>query len=615
MKTGPFTWRLLVLGGFLCVLAAAATPYVVLKLGMSVDLSFAGMFLASVLLAKSAINRKELAIQLNILQTMINAVTGVGFMCVILAAFYYIQGVFDRDIGFDPKWWQIAVWVFVSANLGVFMGALPRRMLLNDASLPWPSGKAVMSVVDTLSDPAADETTAKRRRVLTASTAVAGFLTFLRDAFGLIPAIVAKPMLMVSMGLEFAGIGLGMLVPLAVGLSGLIGVWGINTFGERVARLAALSGTAPEHWRYCRAFMAEGKVNDFVIMNCGQAAEFMGAESHFKYVVQWFMWPATAMMIAAALTSVLVPLIRNWMSRKSVAAELPVSQADERVPLSWIAGGITVCVVLLVWLQSAWFNMPWEQVLFAIALQPILIIAGARVLGITGTGPVSLMANATQFLFGLIWPAHIQQNLNAAHVSADPQASSESTIVAFWVARRVGGSFWILMVAQLLVIGIGSLILPIVFTLLVNTYGVGLEPGQLSAPTGLKIASLAMVMEKGLSALPHGALQASIIAIVLGVGVELLLSLRTKDTSGHDVQRFSWLPVPAAVGFSFILPPTISIALAVGSVISATWRTFSPGESHSYGRFAAPLAAGLIAGEAMVGAILIPLLVLLTQLL
>lgn len=609
----PFSWRLLVLGTLLCVLAAAATPYVVLKLGMSVDLSFAGMFLGSVFLAKVASNRKDLAVQLNILQTMINAVSGVGFMCVILAAFHYIQGVFDRDIGFDPTWWQIAIWVFVSANLGVFMGALPRRMLLNDPSLPWPSGQAVLSVAQTLSDPAADETTRSRRHALTASTGVAGFLTFLRDGFGLLPEIVANPALAMSLGLQFAGIGFGMFVPLTVGLSGLIGVWGINTFGERVAKLSALSGTAPEHFAVCRELMAKGEVTDFLTQNCGNATQYLGAGSHFKYVVQWFMWPATAMMIAAALTSILVPLIRNWMTRKDNQSQAVQTQADERVPMSWIWIGIAVFTVLLIWLQSAWFAMPPEQVLFAIALQPILIIAGARVLGITGQGPVSLMANATQFLFGLLWPAHIQQNLNAAHVSADPQASSESTIVAFWVARRVGGSFWTLMVAQLLVIGIGALILPIVFTLLVNTYGVGLEPGQLTAPTGLKIASLAMVMEKGVSALPSGALQASIVAIILGVGLELLLSLRTKDAEGHEGQRFAWLPVPSMVGFSFILPPTIMIAIAIGSVISSVWRSFSPGEQGSYGHYAAPLAAGLIAGEAMVGAILIPALVLLTQ--
>ncbi len=321
------------------------------------------------------------------------------------------------------------------------------------------------------------------------------------------------------------------------------------------------------------------------------------------------MWPATAMMIAAALTSVVVPLLRNALSNnRKQTAEQQTTLADEHVPAWWIWGGICVCVGLLVWLQDAWFNMPWKQVALAVAIQPVLIVAGLRVLSITGQGPVSLMANATQFLFGLVWPAHIQQNLNAAHISADPQASSENVVAAFWIARRLGGRFSTLVVVQLLVIPIAALLLPITFNLLEHSYGIGLNPGQLSAPTGLKIASLAIVMEKGVSALPHGALTASAIAALLGIVMELLLAVRIRDAQNHERQRFWWVPVPSAFGFALILPPVLTLALAFGSVISAIWRKFSTKEDGSYAQFAAPLAAGLVAGEAIIGAILLPFL-------
>ena len=72
-------------------------------------------------------------------------------------------------------------------------------------------------------------------------------------------------------------------------------------------------------------------------------------------------------------------------------------------------------------------------------------------LGITGSGPVSLMANATQFLFGLIWPAQIRSNLSAAYISANPQSASEQGIPSFWIAQRLGGSFKTLILAQLIV--------------------------------------------------------------------------------------------------------------------------------------------------------------------
>ncbi|HNV70365.1 MAG TPA: OPT/YSL family transporter, partial [Candidatus Ozemobacteraceae bacterium] len=540
-------WRLLVIGAFLCVIATAATPYVTLKLGQSVDLTMGGMFLAAYILA-NRMSSKELAIELNIIQTMIGMVQGIAFMVVILAAFFYIQTVFGRDIGFAPSYWQMVIWLFISANLGVFMGVVPRNSILKDRSLPWPASKAVLSVAQTLTDPEATTTTKIRRDVLTTSTGISGFLVFLRDGLGVIPSIVGNAALNMAVGLEMAALGIGMLVPLSVGLSGLLGTYVINVFGDKVARHAALSGVATEHYDKCMTLVdtfpsLEGAEKagalEFLTTHGGKAVEFLQSGSHFKYVVQWMMWPATAMMIAAALTSVIIPVVQNVMSRKSEEGQAEeTSLADEEIPAWWSYAGIAVSVVLLVVLTSTWFQMPVAEVLLAVAIQPVLIVAGLRVLGITGSGPVSLMANATQFLFGLIWPAQIRSNLSAAYISASPQAASENVVPAFWVARRLGGKFTTLILAQLFVIPIAALLTPLTLNMLQHTYGIGLNPGQLSAPTGLKIATLAIVMEKGISFMPHGALTASIIAIFVGIFFELLLAFKTKDEQGNETSRF-----------------------------------------------------------------------------
>jgi OPT oligopeptide transporter protein len=398
----------------------------------------------------------------------------------------------------------------------------------------------------------------------------------------------------------------------------------ISLFGNKVAALSALSGTASSSMDACLSTInkysslagaEQTAALDFLTNNCGKAADFVQSTSHFKYVVQWMMWPATAMMIAAAVTSVIIPVVKNFMNRNNekLLEEKTESLADESVPAWWTISGITISVTLMVWLTSSWFDMPWTQVLLAVAIQPLLIVAGLRVLGITGSGPVSLMANATQFLFGLIWPAQIRSNLSAAYISANPQATSENIVPSFWVAQRLGGRFTTLILAQLIVIPIGAFLTPLVFQMLQQTYGVGLNPGQLSAPTGLKIATLAIVMEKGLSYLPQGALQASIIAIFVGIIFELLLACRKTDSNGNSVCRFWWIPIPAAFGFALILPPSLNIAIAIGSVIAAVWRKFSPRTDGTYELFAAPLASGLIAGEAMVGSILLPVVALLME--
>jgi hypothetical protein len=44
-------WRVLILAALLCAIAAAATPYITLKLGQSMHLTMGGMFLAAYVLA------------------------------------------------------------------------------------------------------------------------------------------------------------------------------------------------------------------------------------------------------------------------------------------------------------------------------------------------------------------------------------------------------------------------------------------------------------------------------------------------------------------------------------------------------------------------------------
>lgn len=613
--------RTVLLGCLLCAVAAAATPYVTLKLGQSVDLTMGGMFLAAFALGKRMKGR-ELAVQLNLIQSMIGMVSGIAFMVVILAAFFYIRALTGRDIGFHPTAWQMFAWLVVSANLGVFMGIIPRSSILKDRKLPWPTSLATLSIAQTLTDPSATESTKARRDVLTTTTGVAGFLTFLRDGLGVIPSIMGNPLLNMALGLELAAFGLGMLVPLSVGLSGLAGTWIVATFGETAARYSALSGVPEAGLGRCLASLdglagQSGAERDatmaFLRESCGKAAEFSQAHSHFKYVVQWMMWPATAMMIAAAVTSVLIPVVQSVYARDAAPENPPFeSQADETIPTWWTVTGLVVSVTLLVALTTFWFHMPVTEVLLAVAIQPLLIVAGLRVLGITGSGPVSLMANATQFLFGVLWPAQIRANLTAAYVSASPQASSENVVPAFWVAQRLGGRFRTLVLAQLIVIPIGALLTPIVFNVLQHTYGIGLNPGQLSAPTGLKIATLAIAMERGLGYLPHGALAASKVGIVLGIVFELLHAVRSKDGRGS---RFWFVPIPAALGFALILPPSLNIAIAIGAVTAAVWRKASSGGPEgSFERYAAPVASGLIAGEAMIGSILMPALAMLLEL-
>ena len=124
--------------------------------------------------------------------------------------------------------------------------------------------------------------------------------------------------------------------------------------------------------------------------------------------------------------------------------------------------------------------------------------------------------------------------------------------------------------AQLVGVVIGAMSVAIMFPLLVHKYGIG-GSGQLSAPTGLKLANVAVLINKGLSAFPRGALQASVIALIAGVVMEFLREIRVNERA-----IFFWLPSASAIGFGLILPPSISIMLGLGAIFSYAWAKYSP---------------------------------------
>lgn len=550
-----------------CVLGAIAQPYAVLKMGMSVDLTVGAMLLLA-LVARGAATPHTY----NALQTAVGVGQAQGFMVVILAAYYLIatmQG--NPALGLRLETWQVSIWMLIIGSLGILTSALTRNAILRDKSLPWPTGRAAVQVIKTLTAEDGQTEARLQGRVLMVAGGGSGLVAVCRDALGWHLSAPIRSTLMLSLGADMlTGVGFGLLLPLAVGLSSFLGVIFLWNFGHDVALLAA---------------QASGDVVKY--------KELLAADKPvFKYVVQWMMWPATAMMLGGALASVGRGLLQPHEEAKGEAA----SRANEAVNNRLVWGGFVLASVALMVIMASWFSIPWWGTALGIGIQPLFVVAGTRVLATTGNGPVSLFANAAQFLYGLVRPEEMRANLAQSHITADTQATGEGSGAAFWVAQRIGGSFAHLLAIQFLALPIGAIIVPLAFQAMVDTYGIGFEQGQLSAPTGLKIASVAIVMAKGVSALPAGALAWSAIALVFGVGCELL------------APRFRWLPNTAAFGFALILPTTLSLGLATGSIAAAVWRHFKP-ETHA--KFCDVTGAGILAGESLVGGVLIPALAVL----
>ena len=62
-----------------------------------------------------------------------------------------------------------------------------------------------------------------------------------------------------------------------------------------------------------------------------------------------------------------------------------------------------------------------------------------------------------------------------------------------------------------------------------------------------------------------------------------------------------WVPSATGLGFGLLLPGLLNIAIAIGAVLGWPWQRRSP---NSYQRYHFTVAAGLIAGNAMMSGLL-----------
>jgi uncharacterized oligopeptide transporter (OPT) family protein len=116
---------------------------------------------------------------------------------------------------------------------------------------------------------------------------------------------------------------------------------------------------------------------------------------------------------------------------------------------------------------------------------------------------------------------------------------------------------------------------------------------QLTTPTGVKIANMAVLLSQGWGALPRGAVLWTVIASVVGILIPII----------QQFGRIEWLPSAGGFGLGLILPGTLIVPMAIGGILGWLWaRQHQP----SYDRYAITIASGFIAGEALLGGLVIP---------
>jgi len=551
--------RALATGVALGVLLAPCNIYSGLKIGWSFNMSIIAL-LAGIALWRSlerAVGAPHWTIkESNISQTTASSAASIvsGGLVAPIPAYALLSGESLAPL-------PLIGWVFAVSFLGIWVAWFLRPSMIVAAPLRFPAG---MATLETMRDAFAHGREAVLRiAVLSGAGLVSGAMQAFQAFAWQIPRWAPTPALgklTFSFEPSLLLLGFGAIIGIRVGLSLAAGA------------LLAWGGIAP-------LLLEHGLVESTTA----------GAGSLFGPLVEWLLWPGVSLMVSATLASLAVQLTldaRGARRRDERSAPRPPNP----VTLPALAG-LALAGALAVVLQVALFDIALWMALLAVPLALVLASVAARVVGETGIPPIGAIGKVSQLGFGVLAPGQAVANLMTANVAGGAAGQCADLMNDFKVGHAIDASPARQTIAQCFGILAGSIVGALVYLALIPEPQTMLLTEAWPAPAVATWKAVAEALAHGLDSVPPSARAAMLaggaIGLVLGV-LEALLS----------PQRAARLPSPVALGLAFVIPASISLVMFLGAL--AAW-VFAARSERLAARFTIAAAAGLIAGESIVG--------------
>lgn len=593
-RVPQLTVRAVLMGGILGAFMAVSNLYATLKLGWAFGVAITACVLSySIWNAFVAVGLAKTPMSILENNCMSSTASAAGYstggtLATAVGAMLLVTGDGGR-----LHWFPVAVWVALTAALGVFIAIPMKRQMINQEQLPFPSG---IAAAETLRSLYADgRESLLKGRALIASMFFGGLVAVVRDVFGRIPSHVPFNFPVFTVRGRTV---LGTQLP---------------AFGFEPSALLIAAGMMVGI-RVCTWMMVGSTVNYLVLapyaagLEDWQATGFVGhVEAAFApdgalamlKVTKWSLWLGTALLVSSGLTSfalswrTIARAFQKFLaSRSKSTAPREGGSIEERleaieVPTSWMIYGlvpITIGLVLLCWISLS--IAPWLAVL-SVVLAFVLSLVACRATGETDTTPIGAMGKITQFTYAILAPGNTTVNLMTAGVTSGAAGSAADLLTDLKSGYLLGANPRQQFIAQLAGVVFGVPAVMIAWHFLVPNASVLEE-----SPATMMWFAVAQALAHGIEIIPLSARWAIAAGGVLGC----VLSIA--EARAPKAYR-SYVPSSMGLGLSFVLPFQNSLSFFLGALIGLAWQRFGKASAE---RFLVPIASGVIAGESLAAA-------------
>jgi putative OPT family oligopeptide transporter len=548
------TLRAILTGIGIGALLTPCNVYAGLKIGWSFNMSITALLLGFMIwrvLLPGMTRRPWAILESNISQTTASSAASIisGGLVAPIPALALVSGVV-----LSPA--PLIAWVFAVSFLGVWVAWYLRTPLLYRSRLSYPAGAVTAEAMLDLF--AQGKSAMQRVKVLLFAASFSAVLKLSDGLLWSIPrwspsAMAAKFTFMLDPSMLLTGFGA--IIGLRAGLSLLLGA------------LLAWAGLGP--W-----LIASGRVLP--------SAE---APNYFLPLVG----PGVALMVAATLSNLLASLAKTRIATTGPAA---VKLDDSHKTTRLVALALACAIVVI--LEILLFDIALGAALLALPMAFFLAAVVGRVVGETGIPPIGAVGKLSQLSFAVIAPAQATTNLMTANVAGGAAGQTADLLNDFKCGIEVGASPSRQVIAQCFGIATGSVVGSVVYLTLIPDPQSMLLTADWPAPAVATWKAVAEILSQGLNSVPAAALWTALGAAIVGCVLGLLDTLLPQHT-------LRYLPSASAMGLAFVIPASTSLGLFYGAALAYLLSRFFPKWSAGY---LVAGAAGLVAGESLMGVVL-----------